>query len=115
MARRVLKGGGAVRRVVDARFLGEAFVTLFVIMMSGRSSRARRRAAWQAVAVSFAVICSFAVFGQQLLDYLGIGIPALQGPVACCSCWSRSSRRPVGRLARAADSACHGSKRDGLS
>jgi multiple antibiotic resistance protein len=76
---------------VDARFLGEAFVTLFVIMdplgtvplflalMSGRSSRPRRRAAWQAVAVSFAVICSFAVFGQQLLDYLGIGIPALQG------------------------------------
>ncbi len=78
-------------RVVDSRFLGEAFVTLFVIMdplgtiplflalTSGRSPRARRRAAWQAVVVAFAVICSFAVFGQQLLDYLGIGIPALQG------------------------------------
>jgi len=78
-------------RVLDPRFFGEAFVTLFVIMdplgtvplflalTSGRSPRARRRAAWQAVAVSFAVICSFAVFGQQLLDYLGIGIPALQG------------------------------------
>jgi multiple antibiotic resistance protein len=80
-----------VGRVVDSRFLGEAFVTLFVIMdplgtiplflalTSGRSPRARRRAAWQAVVVAFAVICSFAVFGQQLLDYLGIGIPALQG------------------------------------
>jgi multiple antibiotic resistance protein len=81
----------AVSRVVDPRFLGEAFVTLFVIMdplgtvplflalTSGRSPRARRRAAWQAVLVAFAVICSFALFGQQLLDYLGIGIPALQG------------------------------------
>ncbi len=29
--------------------------------------------------MSLAVICSFAVFGQQILDYLGIGIPALQG------------------------------------
>jgi len=76
---------------VDPRFFGEAFVTLFVIMdppgtiplflalMSGRSPRARKRASWQAVAVSFVVICGFAVFGQQLLDYLGIGIPALQG------------------------------------
>jgi multiple antibiotic resistance protein len=80
-----------VSRVLDPRFFGEAFVTLFVIMdplgtvplflalMSGRSYRARRRAAWQAVAVAFAVICSFAIFGQQLLEYLGIGIPALQG------------------------------------
>ena len=25
------------------------------------------------------MICSFAIFGQQILDYLGIGIPALQG------------------------------------
>lgn len=77
--------------VFDPRFFGEAFVTLFVIMdppgtiplflalTSGRTRRARGRAAWQAVAVSFAVICSFAVFGQQILDYLGIGIPALQG------------------------------------
>jgi len=75
----------------DLRFFGEAFVTLFVIMdppgtiplflalTGGRTRQARGRAAWQAVAVSFAVICSFAVFGQQILDYLGIGIPALQG------------------------------------
>jgi multiple antibiotic resistance protein len=77
--------------VLHGRFFTEAFVTLFVIMdplgtiplflalMSGRSRRARRRAAWQAVVVAFAVICSFALFGQQILSYLGIGIPALQG------------------------------------
>lgn len=78
-------------RLLDVRFAGEAFVTLFVIMdplgtvplflalMNGRSARARRRAAAQAVLVAFAVICSFAVFGQQILSYLGIGIPSLQG------------------------------------
>ncbi len=76
---------------MDIRFFGEAFVTLFVIMdplgtipvflalTSGRTMRARARAAGQAVLVSLGVIVSFAVFGQQILDYLGIGIPALQG------------------------------------
>jgi multiple antibiotic resistance protein len=80
-----------VRDILDVRFFGEAFVTLFVIMdppgtiplflalTAGRSGRARSRAAWQAVGVALAVICSFAVFGQQILDYLGIGMPALQG------------------------------------
>lgn len=75
----------------DLRFFGEAFVTLFVIMdpagtipvflalTSRRTARLRRRASWQAVAVSLGVISSFAVFGQAILDYLGIGIPALQG------------------------------------
>jgi multiple antibiotic resistance protein len=80
-----------VADVIDPRLFGEAFVTLFVIMdplgtvplflalMSGRTAGARARASAQAVAVSFVVICTFAVFGQQILDYLGIGIPALQG------------------------------------
>jgi multiple antibiotic resistance protein len=37
-----------------------------------------KRAAWQAVAVSFAVIVVFAFFGQQILHYLNISLPALQ-------------------------------------
>lgn len=69
----------------------EVFVTLFVIMdpvgtiplflslTRGRSAKAVRRAAWQAVAVSFGVITVFAFFGQQILSYLGISLPALQG------------------------------------
>ena len=69
----------------------EVFVTLIVIMdpvgtipmflalTSGRSSRARRRLAWQAVLVAIAVITAFALFGQQILRYLGISVPALQG------------------------------------
>ena len=69
----------------------EVFVTLLVIMdpvgtiplflalTSGRSSRARRRLAWQAVAVAIGVIAVFALFGQQILRYLNISVPALQG------------------------------------
>jgi len=72
------------------QLLGEVFVTLFVIMdppgtipiflslTGGRSSRERRRVAWQAALVSFFVIVLFALFGQQILSYLGITLPALQ-------------------------------------
>ncbi len=74
----------------DVRLFGEVFVTLFVIMdpfgtiplflslTSGRTQRARKRLAWQAAAVSLGVISAFALFGQQILSYLGIGVPALQ-------------------------------------
>jgi multiple antibiotic resistance protein len=70
--------------------LTEVFVTLFVIMdpvgtipiflslTGGRSAQVARRAAWQAVAVSFGVISAFAFFGQQILEYLHISLPALQ-------------------------------------
>src|SRR3954453_8913713 len=77
--------------VIDATLFGEVVVTLSVIMdplgniplflglTGGRSNKARRRLAWQAVVVSLFVISLFAVLGQQILEYLGIGIPALQG------------------------------------
>jgi multiple antibiotic resistance protein len=76
--------------VVDATLLVEVFVTLFVIMdpvgtvpifltlTSGRSPATSRRYAWQAVSVSFLVITAFAFFGQQILEYLHISLPALQ-------------------------------------
>lgn len=75
----------------NARLFGEVFVTLFVIMdppgtipmflslTGGRTQKARRRVAWQAALVAFSVIVAFAVFGQRILDYLGITLPALQG------------------------------------
>ena len=77
--------------LINVVLMTEVFVTLFVIMdpvgtipiflslTSGRSHQAMRRAAWQAVAVSFAVIVAFAFFGQQILAYLHISLPALQG------------------------------------
>src|SRR6059058_5628435 len=75
----------------DVKLFTEVFVTLLVIMdpvgtiplflalTGGRSARARRRLAWQAVLVAIGVITAFAVFGQQILRYLGITIAALQG------------------------------------
>nr|WP_276610936.1 MarC family protein [Kineococcus siccus] len=70
--------------------LGETFVTLFVIMdplgtvpiflglTSAFSARERSRAARQAVLVALGVIVAFALFGQRILDYLHISLPALQ-------------------------------------
>lgn len=75
---------------LDLVLMTEVFVTLFVIMdpvgtipiflalTGGRSPASMRRAAWQAVAVSFGVIVAFAFFGQQILAYLNISLPALQ-------------------------------------
>jgi len=80
-----------VNAVVEATLLAEVFITLFVIMdppgtiplflalTSGASQARLTRAAWQAVSVSFVVIVLFAVFGRQLLSYLHISLPALQG------------------------------------
>jgi multiple antibiotic resistance protein len=79
-----------VNGVLTVSLLTEVFVTLFVIMdpigtipiflslTRGRSPASTRRAAWQAVTVSFGVIVAFAFFGQQILRYLGISLPALQ-------------------------------------
>jgi multiple antibiotic resistance protein len=78
-------------RLFDPTLFTEATITLFVIMdppgtipvflsLVGRRSRASRiRAARQGVLVSLAVITLFAVAGEAILAYLGIGIPALQG------------------------------------
>ena len=72
-------------------FGAQAFVTLFVILdppgaapiflslASGKSIKVQRRLAWQAATVSLFVIVTFALFGNALLDYLNISLPALQG------------------------------------
>lgn len=77
--------------IFDVTLFFTVFITLFVIMapptaipiflsVVGRKSReARNRAAWQAPLVSLAVITLFAIGGQAILNYLRIGIPALQG------------------------------------
>jgi multiple antibiotic resistance protein len=76
---------------VNWTLLVSVFVTLFVIMdpigtipiflslTHGRSAATARKAAWQAVTVAFWVIVAFALFGQWILNYLGIEIAALQG------------------------------------
>jgi multiple antibiotic resistance protein len=75
---------------VNARFFGEVFVTLLVIMdppgsvpvflsLTGEQPRkARRRSADFAVLTALTVIVVFALFGQQVLEYLHITVPAVQ-------------------------------------
>ena len=75
---------------VSLRLLTEVFITLFVIMdppgtvpiflalTAAMTRRQRIRAARQAIAVAFGVIVAFATFGQQLLRYMHISLPALQ-------------------------------------
>lgn len=69
----------------------QAFVTLLVILdppgatpiflgVLGNRTRAQRTLlAWQAAATSLFVITIFALFGQFIVSYLDISIPALQG------------------------------------
>jgi len=53
-------------------------IPIFLSLTGGRSPAAVKRAAWQAVTVSFSVIVVFAFFGQGILTYLHISLPALQ-------------------------------------
>src|SRR5262245_58519187 len=54
-------------------------VPIFLALTGSMSARERHRAGWQAVALAGGVIVVFAVAGQQILRYLGIELPALQG------------------------------------
>ena len=77
--------------LVDAQTLGSVFVTLLVIMdppgalpiflaLTGSLTHKQKvAAARRASLVAFGVIVLFAVFGQQILSYLHISLPALQG------------------------------------
>lgn len=76
--------------LIDIRLAAEVFITLFVIMdppgtvplflgLTGTmTAKERHRAARQAVLVAAGVILGFALFGQQLLNYMHISLPALQ-------------------------------------
>jgi len=54
-------------------------IPVFLSLVGRRSREARNKAARQGVLVSLAVISLFAIGGEAILSYLGIGIPALQG------------------------------------
>jgi multiple antibiotic resistance protein len=77
--------------VFDLKFFWEVFVTLLVItdppgvvppflgLTRGLPPQVRARLAWQAAVVALGVIVAFALFGQSILAYLGVQLPALQG------------------------------------
>jgi multiple antibiotic resistance protein len=54
-------------------------IPVFLSLVGRRSRESRNKAARQGVLVSLAVISLFAIGGEAILSYLGIGIPALQG------------------------------------
>ena len=74
----------------NLKFFWEVFVTLFVItdppgvvplflaLTRERTEHYRRRLARQSALVALGVIVAFALFGQSLLDYLGVQLPALE-------------------------------------
>ena len=76
---------------MNVKLFGEVFVTLLVIVdppgmvpvflaLTGTlSARDRMKAGTQAVLLALGVIVVFAVAGQNLLDYLHVQLPALQG------------------------------------
>src|SRR5690606_503291 len=51
---------------------------VFLGLTSAMGHKQRNRAARQAILVAFGVIVVFALFGQQVLHYMGISLPALQ-------------------------------------
>ena len=75
---------------MNARLFGEVVVTMLVILdppgnvpiflaVTRRlSAKERHRAAYLATATAFLVVSIFAVFGQTVLDYLKVSVPALQ-------------------------------------
>ncbi|MCG2800891.1 MAG: MarC family protein [Cellulomonas sp.] len=76
--------------LLDVQLFISVFVTLFVIMdppgtvpvflalTAAMTPHQRVRAARQAILVAFGVILGFAFFGQQVLTYLHVTLPALQ-------------------------------------
>ncbi|QOR71772.1 MarC family protein [Ruania alkalisoli] len=76
--------------VIDGTLFATTFLTLFVIMdppgtvpvflalTSTMTAKQRAKAALQAVSVAFGVIVVFMLFGQHLLNFLHISVPALQ-------------------------------------
>lgn len=75
---------------INLRLVVEVYVTLFVIMdppgtvpiflglTGSMTAKQRKKAARTAIFVAAGVILAFAAFGQQLLNYMHISLPALQ-------------------------------------
>ena len=85
------KGHTKMSDISTLTFGLQAFVTLLVILdppgatpiflgvLGNRSRSERTLLAWQAAATSLFVITLFALFGQFIVNYLDISMPALQG------------------------------------
>ncbi len=75
---------------LDAAFLITAFVTMFVVidpigltplfvaLTRGRTDAARRRIAYRATLIAVLVLIAFAAFGEAVLSFVGISMPAFR-------------------------------------
>lgn len=75
---------------MDTAFLITAFVTLFVIidpigltplfaaLTQGQTERKRREIAARACLIGFGILAVFALFGEQVLGFIGISMPAFR-------------------------------------
>jgi multiple antibiotic resistance protein len=76
--------------MIDPAFLITAFTALFVVidpigltpmfvtLTQGMSAQARRAIALRACLVAFAILAAFAVFGEAVLGFVGISMPAFR-------------------------------------
>lgn len=55
-----------------------AFVPIFLALTRGMTNERRRRIAWHASFISGAVLLAFAAFGEALLGFIGISMPAFR-------------------------------------
>ncbi|GAB3992827.1 hypothetical protein GCM10029992_02930 [Glycomyces albus] len=69
-------------------------VPIYLALTGAMDQRERNRAALQATCLSLGVITLFALLGQQIINYLGIDLAALQGAGDCCCSWSASNCSP---------------------
>ncbi|MEM6563909.1 MAG: MarC family protein [Pseudomonadota bacterium] len=75
---------------MDTGFLITAFVTMFVVidpiglaplfvaLTLGMPDQARRRIAFRATLIAVALLLVFAIFGETLLEFIGISMPAFR-------------------------------------
>ncbi|MEM9639329.1 MAG: MarC family protein [Pseudomonadota bacterium] len=75
---------------MDTAFFITAFVTMFVVidpiglaplfvaLTQGMTDEARRRIAWRATAIGILILLAFAAFGEALLAFIGISMPAFR-------------------------------------
>jgi len=76
--------------MIDTAFLITAFVTMFVVMdpiglaplfvalTQGVSERQRRKIALRACGIGMAILITFALFGEAVLGFIGISMPAFR-------------------------------------
>ncbi|MEO9683780.1 MAG: MarC family protein [Tateyamaria sp.] len=76
--------------MIDTAFLITAFVTMFVVidpiglaplfvaLTQGVPERQRRNIALRACAIGMTILIAFALFGESILGFIGIGMPAFR-------------------------------------